>query len=96
MRSVSVRFRRRASLRQIRDARDRARARISSGEDPLEQRRIERLKKLVDLSAEVRTLEDKLARRTFKQRFNEWADSALQKRADNGQEVRRAFKKDVL
>ncbi|QVN19373.1 tyrosine-type recombinase/integrase [Burkholderia pyrrocinia] len=85
-----------ASLRQIRDARDRARAHISSGEDPLEQRRIDRLRKLVDTSAEVRTLEDKLARKTFKQRFNEWADSALQKRTDNGQEVRRAFKKDVL
>ncbi|AXF20424.1 hypothetical protein CUJ89_07985 [Burkholderia pyrrocinia] len=85
-----------ASLRQIRDARDRARACISSGEDPLEQRLIERLKKLVDTSEEVRTLEDKLARKTVKERFNEWAESALQKRADNGQEVRRAFKKDVL
>lgn len=85
-----------SSLRQIRDARDGARARISCGEDPLEHKRIEKLKKLVEVDAEVQNLEGKLARRTFRQRFNEWADSALQKRADKGQEIRRAFQKDVL
>ncbi|MGF6636674.1 integrase [Paraburkholderia sp. MM5496-R1] len=85
-----------SSLRQIRDARDSARARISCGEDPLEHKRIEKLKKLAETGAEVRSLEDKLARKTFRQRFNEWTDSALQKRADKGQEIRRAFEKDVL
>ncbi|CAM2192468.1 Site-specific integrase [Paraburkholderia kururiensis] len=85
-----------SSLRQIRDARDGARARISSGEDPLEHKRIEKLKKRAEVDAEVQSLETRLARRTFRQRFNEWAASALQKRADKGQEIRRAFEKDVL
>ena len=85
-----------SSLRQIRDARDGARAQINGREDPLEHKRIERLKKRAEIDVEVRSLEDKLARRTFRQRFNEWVDSALQKRTDKGKEIRRAFEKDVL
>lgn len=84
-----------SSLRQIRDARDGARAQINGREDPLEHKRIERLKKRAQIDVEVRSLEDKLARRTFRQRFNEWVDSALQKRTDKGKEIRRAFEKDT-
>ncbi|CAG4920213.1 tyrosine-type recombinase/integrase [Paraburkholderia saeva] len=85
-----------STLRQIRDARDSARAQINEGEDPLEHKRIERLRKQVEVDAAVSNLEERLARKTFRQRFNEWIDSALQKRADGGQEVRRAFEKDIL
>jgi len=84
------------SLREIRDARDKARAHISSGEDPLKRKRIDRLKKEAQIGAEALDLERRLALSTFGQRFEEWADSALQKRSDKGKDIRRAFEKDVL
>lgn len=84
------------SLRQIRDARDSARAQISCREDPLEHKRIEKLKRRAQVDAEILSLEKKLSRRTFRQRFDEWVESALQKRADKGKEIQRAFEKDVL
>lgn len=66
-----------SSLREIRDVRDGARSQVNGREDPLEHKRIERLKKQAQIDIDVRNLEAKLARRTFRQRFNEWVDSAF-------------------
>lgn len=64
---ISVRFslrdRSTGAIREIREARDKARAHIGSGEDPLKRRRIGRPKKEAHIEANAVALEQKLALR---------------------------------
>lgn len=91
------------SLAAIRAARDDAAARKGKGGDPALDTQLHRMEKrladaqrLADLQQQESALAAYLARPTVADVFEHWARLELTQRKDQGAEIRRAFKKDVL
>jgi integrase len=91
------------SLKAVRAKRDEHRTSITQGDDPLDRKLAERLKKKADTAEavaieqsrinEIQTLQSRI---TVRELFERWASIELTRRKDQGKEVRRMFEKDVL
>ncbi|WP_233862972.1 tyrosine-type recombinase/integrase [Paraburkholderia adhaesiva] len=86
----------RDSLADIRAVRDKARALLDSGTDPVDERKATKLEQQVDVETRIEEAETVLNRPSLETRFGEWERAALSKRKDGGAETRRRFEKDVF
>lgn len=91
------------SLKLIRDTRNKYRVSVTSGVDPVDCNRAERLKRKADVAqsiaeqqARIADAEAQQARITVADLFERWATVELIRRKDGGKEIRRMFQKDVL
>ena len=92
-----------ASLKSLREQRYRLAVSRQAGEDPLEQKAVERLKVQADQIEAIQTQRDRLselamqqARVTVRGLFDLWQTRELKTRADGGAEIKRGFERDVF
>jgi len=91
------------SLKEIRHTRDCVKQQVESGIDPVDQRKLERIQKRVELAQAEQRHKEELARiakeialkRTFSDAVEYWAKHALNRRKDKGVETLRAINKDI-
>lgn len=93
----------RTTLKALRTERDRIRAELKTGIDPLAKKEAERLKKQADQKEaqqvqinRLHELAAKDARITVRSLFELWQRTDLRQRVDGGSEALRAFEKDVF
>lgn len=93
----------RMSLKALRDTRDKLQGKVSEGIDPLADKAAARLKKQADQieakQTQLSRLQDlaaKDARISVRGLFDHWRTTDLKKRQDGGNEVLRAFERDVF
>ena len=84
------------SLKDIRSERDRARAMVAAGEDPALQRRVDKLEQAERQRELHKAASERAARLTVSSLFDAWLRQDLSQRKDQGKEVERAFRKDIL
>ncbi len=92
------------SLKDIRKVRDAKQALVGAGTDPVEQGRVDKLRKQVEEAQAVerhqvelaRIAAEAAARRTIKDAMSQWAKMELVRRKDGGKESMRAIEKDIF
>ncbi len=92
------------SLKDIRKVRDAKQALVGAGTDPVEQGRVEKLRKQVEEAQAVerhqvelaRIAAEAAARRTLRDAVSQWAKVELARRKDGGKESMRAIEKDIF
>jgi integrase len=84
------------SLKNVRLARDQARALIEKGADPADRKKAEKLETRLADAERITTALQLIARMTVRQLFEKWLAGDLKGRKDQGSETERGFKKDVL
>jgi integrase len=84
------------SLARARELVAHHRAARNAGVDPLEVKRAEKIERKQQVSARIAAAEAALARPTVAQLFERWLAAELGGRKDQGAEVSRCFRKDVL
>ncbi len=88
------------TLKEIRSTRNRYRADVEQGVDPLEMKTAIKLSKQADILTEQESAINRIEEIQSKMRVNDlfehWAQMELIKRKDKGAEIRRMFNKDVL
>ena len=91
------------SLKEIREAHEKARQVLAQGQDPNEDKRIALLtgkaaqvEAIAQATTRIAQAEAIQSRITVKDLFERWASVELIRRKDGGKEIRRMFEKDVL
>ena len=91
------------SLKDIRRERDELKNQVENGIDPVDQRKLERLRNRVELAQTAQRHREELAKiaadkaltRTFTDAIERWVTQSLAGRKDNGSETLRAIDKDI-
>lgn len=92
-----------ASLKAIRDKRDKFAAEVKSGINPIDRKAADKLRVQADQAEAIhqqierlQQLAEKQARLTVRGLFDQWQALELRTRADKGIEAKRAFERDVF